>query len=82
MTKMLRNAFFIFATIAFCLSVFSSVAFSQSNKGSIVGTVKDLNGALVPNAKVTVTNNANGEAHDRRKRRWRFRRYQSGTGQL
>jgi hypothetical protein len=64
MTKILRNSFFIFATITLCVLVFSGITYAQSNKGSIVGTVKDPNDALVPNAKVVVTNNATGETHD------------------
>ncbi len=42
----------------------ASAAFAQSNKGTIVGTIKDPNDALVPGAKVTVTNNATGETHE------------------
>lgn len=34
----------------------------QTNKGGISGTVKDTNGAIVPNAKVTVTNEGTGQA--------------------
>ena len=40
--------------------VLSSVSFAQTNTASIVGSVKDPDGALVPGAKVTITNNATG----------------------
>jgi hypothetical protein len=39
-------------------------ALAQSNKGAIVGTVKDPNDALVTNAKITVTNAKTGEVRD------------------
>ncbi|MEP6923383.1 MAG: carboxypeptidase-like regulatory domain-containing protein, partial [Pyrinomonadaceae bacterium] len=51
------------ATIC-CLLVMSVIGFAQNNKGSIVGTVTDPNGAVVANAKLTVTNNATGEARE------------------
>lgn len=39
-------------------------AFAQSNKGSIVGTVRDLNEALVANAKIKVTGVKTGEVRE------------------
>jgi hypothetical protein len=39
-------------------------AVAQSNKGAIVGTVKDPNDALVANAKITVTNVKTGEVRN------------------
>src|SRR5687768_15523875 len=39
----------------------TTTALAQSNKGAIVGTVKDPNDALVPNAEVTVTSVKTGE---------------------
>src|SRR5688500_2077930 len=39
----------------------TTTALAQNNKGAIVGTVKDPNDALVPNAEVTVTSVKTGE---------------------
>jgi len=39
-------------------------ALAQSNKGTVVGTVKDPNDALVTTAKVTVLNTATGESRE------------------
>ncbi len=47
-----------------CFVIFSGTIVAQSNKGSIIGTVKDPNDAVVPNAKVSITNNANGETRE------------------
>jgi len=44
----------VFVTVAFCVS-FAGVAFAQEITGSIVGTVKDANGAAVSGATITVT---------------------------
>jgi hypothetical protein len=46
----------LFATI--CLFTVASPAFAQSDTASISGTVTDASGALLPNAKVTIHNNA------------------------
>ncbi|HEX6045925.1 MAG TPA: carboxypeptidase-like regulatory domain-containing protein, partial [Pyrinomonadaceae bacterium] len=40
------------AVVLFC----STLAFAQTNKGGISGTVTDQNGAAIPNATVTLTN--------------------------
>jgi hypothetical protein len=45
-----------------CSSLFALVAGAQINTSTMDGTVTDAQGALVPRAEVTVTNNATGEA--------------------
>src|ERR1041384_3056453 len=45
----------------FLLLVLVTAAFAQSNTGSITGVVSDQNGAVVPNATVTVTNQGTNE---------------------
>src|SRR6201993_212026 len=51
--------------LQFCLAVFALLAlacssFAQVQNGQFTGTVTDPSGAAVPNAKVTVTNQATG----------------------
>ena len=53
-----------FALLSLMLLVLGVTAFAQSNKGTVLGTVKDPNDALVANAKVTVTNTATGESRE------------------
>ena len=52
------------AAALFCVAAFVFPAAAQSNKGTIAGTVKDPNGAVVKDAKVTATNVATGESRD------------------
>ncbi len=49
--KMIRYATFVMSLV-FCLA---TVAFGQETTGSIEGTVKDPNGAVVPNVSITIT---------------------------
>jgi hypothetical protein len=44
--------------LALVLLLCTSLAFAQSDLGSIQGFVKDPSGAMVPGAKVTLRNNA------------------------
>ncbi len=59
-----RKSVFSGMTLMLCLFILGGTVMAQSNKGSIIGTVKDPNGALVPNAKVTITNNADGQTRE------------------
>ncbi|MDT7604297.1 MAG: hypothetical protein QOF61_2294, partial [Acidobacteriota bacterium] len=47
-----------------CAAACAFPALAQSNKGTIVGTVTDANGAVVKGAKVTAANVATGESRD------------------
>ncbi len=64
MTKVQKKSILLFVTISFCIVMLSGITFAQNNKGSIIGTVKDPNDAVVPTAKVVVTNNANGQSRE------------------
>lgn len=46
--------------ILILVGLFSLAVIGQTNKGGISGTVTDPNGAVVPSAKVTITNEATG----------------------
>src|ERR1700756_275731 len=43
--------------------LFSAAVFAQSDVGTIVGFAKDPSGAVVPNAQITVRNEATHEEH-------------------
>jgi len=52
------------AFLSVMIFTFAIAAVAQSNKGTVVGTVKDPNEALVTNAKVTVVNRATQESRE------------------
>src|SRR5258705_5955888 len=58
--RKLLSAGQIFFLALLTLAIYTS-ALAQSNKGAIVGTVKDPNDALVPNAQIKITNVKTGE---------------------
>lgn len=62
MTKPRHAARFFFLSLM--ILAFGISALAQSNKGTVVGTVKDPNNALVTTAKVTVLNTATGEKRE------------------
>lgn len=52
------------AAALLCALAFALTAVAQSNKATITGTISDPNGAVVKDAKVTVTNVATNEARE------------------
>src|SRR5213596_3283909 len=60
MSKITKTLLLILCAAIFNVGL-SVSGYAQSNKGSIVGTIKDPNDAVVPDAKITITNNATGE---------------------
>jgi hypothetical protein len=52
----------MFLAMALLLMLASRAAFAQYDTGSLVGTIHDASGAVVPNVTVTVTNDATGVA--------------------
>ncbi len=49
---------------ALSLILFMSAFVASAQEGTIVGTVTDASGAVVPNAKVTITNTDQNQSHD------------------
>jgi len=46
------------------LFLFAVVAFAQTDRGTITGTVLDVSGAVVPNATIEAKNAATGEVYN------------------
>src|SRR5438874_8908049 len=53
--------FLITSVAIIALLILAGVAFAQTDTGKISGFVKDQNGAIVPGANITVTNQRNGD---------------------
>jgi hypothetical protein len=60
------KGFFVFTLVVFLFvaCLVSGPAYSQVLYGSVIGTVTDASGAIVPNAAVTLTNKATGLARE------------------
>jgi len=56
----MRRISLLIATLT--LALISGVTFAQTTSGDLVGTVRDPSGAVIPNATITVTNEATGVA--------------------
>jgi hypothetical protein len=56
----MRRIPLFFAVLAMLLA--AAFTYAQTTSGDLVGTVKDASGAMIPNASVTVTNEATGVA--------------------
>src|ERR1035437_3015483 len=55
----MNSRFFLVLILVLCLAGF---AFAQSSTGTIQGTVADAQGAVIPNASVTITNQGTNRA--------------------
>ena len=62
MPRRLAPTSLVFALVLF----FSSAAFGQRDLGTITGTVTDAQGAAVPNAQITIIEDATGLSYDAR----------------
>src|SRR5881394_3399299 len=51
---------FLMLGLALSLALFASVAYGQVTTGTVRGVINDPNGAIIPNAKVTITKKSTG----------------------
>ncbi len=51
------------AALVVCLFIWAFVAFAQTDRGTITGTVLDVSGAVIPTASIEVKNTATGEVY-------------------
>ncbi len=51
----------ILFTLVLCFASLGSKVWAQSTTGSIVGTISDSTGSVIPNSTITLTNNATGD---------------------
>lgn len=58
---MIKSRFSTSVVLSLLLLICGTTALAQNNKGTIVGSVKDPNDALLPGAHITVTSKATGE---------------------
>jgi hypothetical protein len=59
----MRASRYFFTSILICGFCFSAMSWSQAVNGTLLGTVTDTSGAVVPNAKVTATLTSTGAVH-------------------
>ncbi|RZU42444.1 TonB-dependent receptor [Edaphobacter modestus] len=51
----------ILCSLALCFAALGRCLWAQSTTGSVVGSISDSTGSVIPNATITLTNNATGE---------------------
>ena len=51
----------LFCTLTLCFVISGQSIWAQSTTGSVVGSITDTTGSVIPNATVTLTNNATGD---------------------
>lgn len=64
MINNIKKLVFLQAFLFVFIMALSGTLIAQNNAGSIVGTVKDLTGALVPDAKIIIKSNAKGTVRE------------------
>ena len=71
--------------LTFCSLIVLSLAITahpQAAKSELIGEVRDQNGALVPNAKVSVTDVATGQTSSKALSRWYVHHDEPEAGRL